>query len=119
MKYINRKYELFIGKGENLNDDRIYIRELLKNFTKQDNIIIKKAIVFLPLGNLAEGGELVDITGFGDIDLLRKKSFETIVKNSNMLLICVEKSLKVREDYLEIIRSSGIIDKVLYFFLFS
>ena len=35
-----------------------------------------------------------------------------------MLLICVDKSLKVLEDYLEIIRSSGIIDKVLYFFLF-
>ena len=69
------KAKAYIGKRKNLTHDRFYIVNILKELKDKSSLrsmLIKRVIVFGPVGILAEGGELIDLQGFGDTDLLRK-----------------------------------------------
>jgi len=63
---LDKGFEIFSGRGRKLLDDRIYVRDKLKEATQDVSIscILKEIILYAPADCL-EGLEIVDLPGAG------------------------------------------------------
>ncbi len=94
-----RKFDVFVGRGNDFETDRLYIRRELNSFVMEPKgKIVREAIVYFPIPILHSGAELVDAPGFGDAMESRKRHVENMLETSKVVWIISTKSIKHEQE---------------------
>lgn len=112
---LERPYKLFVGRGKQVLDDRVYIRhELEGQLNGIFRALIKDVCVFAPCLLLEGKMELVDTPGLNDGDALRARNINKQLKCSDHLVVCCERSLGTEENTLEALEQQRIFDRLFH-----
>lgn len=115
-KCIDQKTCIYIGKGENLDDDRICVREKLRlilNATQNPwNIAIHKIEVYLPLSILSNNTYIVELPGYNDTSPIQRMHYMKYLTQATHIIVVTLNNLVSDAQTIEQIRISKILQKV-------
>jgi hypothetical protein len=93
----------FLGLGRSLEQDRIYIREKLREITRHYGYHMCRVLVRLPSSLLEGDRELVEVSGVFTSELHTK----LVLQNSHLLMVAVDKMRGMTADVAALLNTSG------------
>jgi GTPase SAR1 family protein len=99
----------FSGRGYDPEEDRIYIREKIREVSRQFGLFMCRLMVRIPCGILEGNKELVEISGIYSSDLTTKLTLQ----NANLVMVAVNRTRGITGDLIALLKQSGLVEKLL------
>lgn len=112
---LKNPYKLFVGRGQHVLDDRVYIRtELGELLDGPFCALIKDVCVFAPCLLLEGKLELVDTPGLNDCDPFRARNINKQLRCSDHLVVFAERNLSGEGSTLTALQEQQIFDRLFH-----